>query len=138
MAKSENPAAQDLQGSPHDRIEAALKRWAYPAVPDYASFSEWVTEKLTINDRNLILPQLRSNGTSEAMSYVQTLLDLHSDYETRVRAANQTNATAGESYRLLFNSFKLLIHATEGFSARTKDTLALVTPLPTATVRLDD
>ncbi|HEV2175098.1 MAG TPA: hypothetical protein VGR71_16110, partial [Nitrospira sp.] len=132
------PAPPELKGSPRDAIQAALERWARPAMPDYASFGEWLAEKLTIKDRDLVLPHLRTSIRSETASYVKALLDLHQEYEERVRAANQTHGPIGESHRVLFNSFKLLIQSTEGLSTRTKETFALASHLRTLTERLDE
>lgn len=134
----QRPAATELPGSPRDAIQAALERSARLVIPDYSSFGEWLAEKITIKDRNLVLPQLRTSITSETTAYVQALFDLHQEYEERVRAANQTHVTTGESYRLLLNSFKLLIQFTEGLSARTKETFAQAAHLRTSTERLDE
>jgi len=121
--------------SPHAGIQAALDRWARPEVPDYASFEEWLAERLTIKDRHLILPHLSTKSRNEVASYVQALLDLHQDYERQVRAAN---TTAGEPYRLLFNSLKLLAYAVKSLPVRTKERFALAKDSGVSPERLDE
>lgn len=132
------PAMPKGQTSPREAIEEALARWARPAIPDYSSFGEWIEEKFTRRDRDFVLPQPRTHTTTEVAGFIHALLELHGEYEERVRVANQAHATKGESYRLLINSLKLLVFGTEGLSARTKETFALAAAFLTSSQRLDE
>ena len=137
MTKFRSPDTPELPESPRDAIQAALELWARPDSPDYASFDEWLAERLTVQNRELVLP-LSSGITGKVASYIQALLDLHLEYEALFHAPRQVRAKTGKSFRMLMNSLKLLIHATQGLSARTKETFALAAlPWP-ATERFDD
>ena len=119
-------------------IEAALERFAHPTIPDYAGFDDWLRPQMSVQDRRLVLPPQQSNIAQQTAACIDSLLDLQETYQQRLKAANAQHATTSESYRLLLNRYKLLLHAMEALSPRTKETLAISRHQFASTARLDE
>jgi len=114
--------AGHLELAPRDSIQAALERFAQSTIPDYAAFDDWLADKLTIQNTGLILPQ--SETAAHRAAYIESLLQLHEDFDQLIRRASESRTTTRESYRRLLNSLKLLIYAKNLLPERTKDAFA--------------
>src|SRR5260370_11252179 len=130
--------ARGTPRSAHDDIEAALEQWASPPVPDYARFHNWLDAKVPVKDRTLVLPLQRSNVATAPAAYINALLNLHKTYRRKLEEANANPTVIGAAYRLMFNKYKLLIHATEALSPRTKEAFTVAQHRMNTTERLDE